>query len=269
MSRIQKLEHRIDRKLRQMLRSSSPEQAREPIELYRAILDEVMSRVDALPRGRRSFVYSLVSVRVLVPDPERRRSDELMFTEAGALQRDIKSQFEENGVDYPSRFHVDVELVDSLPVDVSERGYDVAYSNVPAQAPVAAAIRIELTVLTGNADKIQYDFTKLRINIGRLAEVLDSDMRIVRRNDVAFKDDSTTENSTVSRSHAHLEYDAEVNRYRVFDDGSARGTAVIRDGSVIPVPRGNSKGILLLAGDEINLGMVRIGFEQAKAEEKL
>ena len=82
MSRVQKLEHRIDQKLRQLLRSSSPDQVREPIELYRLILDEVISRVDALPRGKLGFVYSLVSVRLLLPNPERRRSYELVFTEA-------------------------------------------------------------------------------------------------------------------------------------------------------------------------------------------
>jgi len=261
MSRVHKLEHRIDQKLRQMLRSSSPDQAREPVELYRAILDEIMSRIDAHPRGKLNFVYSRISVRVLLSHPERRRSYELAFTEADPLLRDIKSHFEENEVEYPTRFKVDVELVDSLPPHVSERGFDVTYSNPPALAPSPDAMRIQLTVLVGNADRDQYDFAKHRINIGRLSEVLDSDMRMVRRNDIAFKDDATMENSAVSRAHAHLEYDPGTSRFRLFDDGSARGTNVIREGSVIPVPQGNSKGILLQRGDEIILAKVRIRFE--------
>jgi pSer/pThr/pTyr-binding forkhead associated (FHA) protein len=263
MSRVQKLEHRIDQKLRQMLRSSSPNQAREPIELYRAILEEVTSRVDALPRGRLIFVYSRVSIRVLLPNPERRRSYELTFTEADSLTRDIKSHFEENKVEFPTRFKVDVELVDSFPPDMSERGFEVTYSNPPASVPGPDTIRLRLTILVGNAERNQYEFAKNRINIGRLAEVLDSDMRTVRRNDIAVKDDSTVENSTVSRAHAHIEYDPDANRFRLFDDGSARGTTVIRDGSVIPVPQGNSKGILLRPGDEIILAKVRIRFEDA------
>ena len=247
MSRLQKLEHRIDQKLRQVLRSSSPDLEREPIEVYRAVLDEVTSRIDALPRGRLNFAYSRASVRVLLPNPERRRSYELLFTEADALTRGIKSHFEENKVEYPTRFKAEVELVNSLPVDVSARGFDVSYSNSPASAAGPDTIRIQLTVLVGNAERNKYDFAKRRINIGRLAEVLDSDMRTVRHNDVALKDDSTVENSTVSRGHAHLEYDPEAGRFRIFDDGSARGTTVIRDGSVIPVPQGKSKGILLAA----------------------
>jgi len=264
MSRVQKLEHRIDQKLRQLLRSSSSDQVREPIELYRIILDEIISRVDPLPRGRLGFVYSLVNVRLLLPNPERRRSYELVFIEADPLTRDIRSYFEENKVEYPARFKVDVDLVDSLPPDVNERGFDIAYSDPPAPAPGLNTPRTQLTILVGNADKTQYDFAKHRINIGRLAEVLDSDMRTVRRNDIALKDDSSIENSTVSRAHAHLEYDPEANRFRLFDDGSARGTTVIRDGSVIPVPKGNSKGIILQEGDEIVLAMVRIRFQYAE-----
>jgi len=269
MSRVQKLEHRIDQKLRQMLRSSSPDQAREPIEVYRAILEEVMSRIDALPRGRRTFVFSRVSVRVLLPNPERRRSYELLFTEADSLTRDLKSHFEENKVEYPTRFKVDVELVDSLPLDVSLRGFEVTYSNPPAAAPGPDTIPIRLTILVGNAERNQYEFAKHRINIGRLGEVLDSDLRTVRRNDIALKDDSTMENATVSRAHAHLEYDPDSNRFRLFDDGSARGTIVIRDGSVIPVPQGNSKGILLKPGDEIILGEVRIRLELLEPDSTL
>src|SRR4051812_24520728 len=210
MSRVHKLERQIDQKLRQMLRSSSPDQTHEPLELYRAILDEVTSRVDAMPRGKRAFVYPHVSVRVLVRNPERRRSYELVFTEADPLTRDIKSHFEDNRVEYPARFMVDVELVDSLPVEVSERGFEVAYSNPPAPAPNPDSIRIRLTILVGNAEKAEYEFAKRRINIGRLAEVLDAEMRTLRRNDIALTDDSTIENASVSRAHAHLEYDPDA-----------------------------------------------------------
>ena len=260
MSRVHKLERQIDQKVRQLLRSSSPEQTREPLELYRSILDEVASRIDAMPRGRRAFVYSHVRVRVLVPDQERFRPYELLFTEADPLARDIKSHFEDSRVEYPARFTVDVELVYSLPAEVSERGFEVVYSNPPSSAPTADSVRTRLTILVGNAQHSQYEFTKRRINIGRLAEVVDADMRTLRRNDIALTDDSTIENSSVSRAHAHLEYDPDSNRFRLFDDGSARGTIVVRGGSAIPVPQGKSKGVLLEQADEINLGQVKIGF---------
>jgi hypothetical protein len=267
MSRLQKLERRIDQKLRQVLRPSSPDQTREPIEVRLAIVEEVLSRVDALPRGRLSFSYSQVKVRVLVHNPERRRSYELLFVEADPLTRDIKSRFEERKVEFPARLKVDVELVDSLPPDVSERGFDLSYSNLPSTPLSQNTVPIRLTVLAGNADSADYSFAKRRINIGRLAEVLDADMRTVRRNDLPFKDDSTTENSTVSRAHAHIEFDPDTSRFRIFDDGSAHGTTVIRDSRVTPVPRGTSKGIVLLPGDEVILGKVHIRIDYAETAE--
>jgi hypothetical protein len=261
MSRLQKLERRIDEKLRQALRSSSPDQTPELIEVYRAILDEVASAIDTLPRGRLTFGYSHVDVCVLVQNPERRRSYEIVFLEADSLTRDIKAQFEEGKVDFPSRLKIDVALVDSLPLDVSERGFDVSYSNPSGSALALDTIPVKLTVLVGNAGQNQYCFTKKRINLGRLAEVLDSDLRTVRRNDLPLNDDSTVANSTVSRAHAHIEFDADASRFRLFDDDSAYGTTVVRDGSVIPVPKGASKGVLLERRDEIILGKVRIRFE--------
>jgi hypothetical protein len=129
MSRLQKLERRIDQKLREVLRSSSPEDAPEPLEVRRAILEEIASRTDNLARGRLSFGYSQVNVRVLVPEPERRRSYELMFLEADSITRDIKTDFAERKVEFPARLKVDVELVESLPPGVSDRGFDLSFSN--------------------------------------------------------------------------------------------------------------------------------------------
>jgi FHA domain len=261
MSRLQKLERRIDERLRQALRSSSPDQTPELIEVYRAILDEVATAIDTLPRGKLNFGYSHVNVRVLVQNPERRRSYEIVFLEADSLTRDIKTQFEESKVEFPSHLKIEVTLVDSLPLGVSDRGFDVSYSN-PAGAPQAPdTIEVKLTVLVGNAGQNQYCFAKKRINLGRLAEVLDADLRTVRRNDLPLSDDSTAANSTVSRAHAHIEFDPDASRFRLFDDGSAYGTTVVRDGSVIPVPKGTSKGVLLERGDEIILGKVHIRFE--------
>ena len=264
MSRLQKLERQIDQKLRKALRASSHNQAREPIEVRHAIVKEVMSRVDALPRGRFAFAYAQVKARVLMQSPERRRSYELLFVEADPLTREIISRFNEQKVEFPARFKVDVELVDSLPDDVSENGFDVSYGNPPSAPLSPETTPIRLTVLAGNADKPEYCFTRRRINIGRLAEVLDADMRVVRRNDLALKDDSTAENSTVSRAHAHMEFDPDTSQFRVFDDGSAHGTTVIRDGAGIPVPRGTSKGIVLRPGDEIVVGKARVRFERVE-----
>jgi len=260
MSRLQQIEHRIDQALRNLLRSSSPEQRREIIEVHRAILEEITSRVDSLPRGKLSFAFSYVKVQVLA-EPERRRSYEKVFVEAAALERDIKGYFDERSIEYPAGLKVQVEFVEDLPPDVKAHGFDVNYANAPDTVVSEQPIQVGLTILAGIAEQSEYLFQKQRINIGRLSVVLDGQLRPIRRNDVALKDEASGVNATVSRSHAHIEFDAEASRFRLFDDGSAQGTSLIREGSLIAVPKGASKGVLLLGNDEIILGQVHIRFE--------
>jgi hypothetical protein len=102
-----------------------------------------------------------------------------------------------------------------------------------------------------------------RNSLGRLAEVIDADGRLTRKNDVAFGDDGHAPNPSVSRAHAHIDFDPERAVSRLFDDWSAHGTTVIKGGSVIPVPQGPSKGVALRHGDEIVLGQASLRFEEA------
>lgn len=263
MSRLQQIEQRIDQALRTLLRSSLPEQRREIIEVHRAILEEIASRVDSLPRGKRSFSYSNIKVQILA-EPERRRSYEKVFVDGAALERDIKSYFDDASIEYPANLKVQIELVEHLPPDVKAHGFDVSYSNTQTSDVSVKPVQIRLTLLTGDADQAEYLFSKQRINIGRLSEVLDGQLRPIRRNHVALKDEASGVNATVSRSHAHIEFDAEASSFRLFDDGSAQGTTLFRDGSLIAVPKGASKGVLLVDNDEIILGQVHIRFEYAE-----
>ncbi|WP_109488738.1 FHA domain-containing protein [Occallatibacter savannae] len=265
MSRLQQIEQRIDRALRALLRSSSPEQRREIIEVHRAILEEIGSRVDSLPRGKRGFSYSNIQVQILA-EADRRRSYEKVFVDGASLERDIKGYFEDASIEYPANLKIQIELVDDLPPDVKAHGFDVTYSNTQLKEVSAQPLQIRLTLLTGIADQSEYLFSQQRINIGRLSEVLDSHLRPIRRNHVALKDEASGVNATVSRSHAHIEFDAEALRFRLFDDGSAQGTTLFRDGSLITVPKGASKGVLLLDNDEIIVGRVHIRFEYTEPQ---
>ena len=262
MSRLHDLERRIDEKLRGLLRSSSPDQKCELLEIHRAVLDDVAAHVDTLPRGKQTFVYTQLEVRILLPDPALRRSYELVFVEGDALSRDIRLRLEDQRVELPAHLEVQVELVLELPPDVVARGFDVHYGNIPATQPAEEVREVRFTILAGSAQQPELRLKKKRINLGRLAEVVDADQRLTRQNDVAFRDDGPAPNPSVSRAHAHLEFDPERAVFRLFDDRSAHGTAVIRDGSVIPVPQGPSKGVALRDGDEIVLGQARLRFEE-------
>jgi pSer/pThr/pTyr-binding forkhead associated (FHA) protein len=128
-------------------------------------------------------------------------------------------------------------------------------------------MEVRLTVITGSAEQQQLCLKKKRIHLGRLAEVIDADGRLARKNDVAFRDDGHAPNPSVSRTHAHIEFDPEKAVFRLFDDRSAHGTSIIRDGSVIPVPQGPSKGVALRHGDEIVLGQASLRFEEGCSED--
>jgi len=99
MSRLHDLERRIDEILRGMLRSSSPDQKRELLEIHRALLDDVTAHVDTLRRGKQAFAFTQLNVRILLPDPSLRRSYELVFVEGDALARDIRLRLEDQRVE--------------------------------------------------------------------------------------------------------------------------------------------------------------------------
>jgi pSer/pThr/pTyr-binding forkhead associated (FHA) protein len=72
-----------------------------------------------------------------------------------------------------------------------------------------------------------------------------------------FTDGGGAINDTVSRRHAHIDYDARARDFRITDDRSAHGTSVVRNGVAISVHPG-SRGVRLQSGDEIVLGEARL-----------
>jgi pSer/pThr/pTyr-binding forkhead associated (FHA) protein len=111
--------------------------------------------------------------------------------------------------------------------------------------------------VSGSASQRVYAFTGGRIDIGRRAEVLDQRQRLIRTNQVAFAEDGPDENRSVSRRHAHIAYLDDEGAYRIWDDRSAHGTSLVRNGRTIKVPAG-ARGTRLSPGDEIVLGHARL-----------
>jgi hypothetical protein len=141
-------------------------------------------------------------------------------------------------------FHIDFERSDR-PVA----------GTTPGTPP--AVVPIDLAVIAGTAARKRYVFSGVRIDLGRGTEVIDGGRRLIRTNHVAFLEGATDANQSVSRKHAHIMYLAKTAEYRLHDDGSAHGTALLRDGHTIPVPAG-TRGTRLRSGDEIVLGQARI-----------
>jgi hypothetical protein len=234
-------------------------QSDELLLVHRAILEEIESKVQFAARGRRIFPYPRVRVTLHSPDADRRALYQAAFGEQ--LERDIREMLEATHCEMPRRFGVDVTTGEGdRPFEIS---YDAAATpSAPAavETPVpVAAGPVRVLVVRGKAEQAEYVLTKVRTNIGRMAELTDSEQRVLRRNDIVFEDGADDANATVSRRHAHIK--REGDEYRVCDDESEYGTRVFRDGRPIEVPAGNRRGEKLRPGDEIYVGRACLRFE--------
>ncbi len=207
------------------------------LEVRKEVLREVTRRIEAFGDDQYVFPFNRVIVRV-GPGSESLDAESLeadvreVLADAGARARGVRLSVE----------HTDGPL-EVLCLREKEK---------PAAMPPA-----KLVVLRGEAEETELPIQATRVNIGRLREVLAAGGDLRRRNDIAFKD---TE-STVSREHASIQFDAHCGRFRLYDSMSQRGTSVVRDGRTIAVPRGDLRGVQLQNGDEIHLGNARVRFE--------
>lgn len=270
MSVFRDLEKRIDSQLRRLFASGSAgAQSRELVEIQRAILEEVEDRAQLLPRARRRFPYNDLVIRIAAPEADRRAAIDVVFVEGDALQHEIAQHLRREEIEAPSDLTVKVESLEDPPAEVSARGFHIAYAIREAAKPDPVAVAadtpakrtVRLTVLHGDSEQPAYELSRARIHVGRLAEVLDDRRRPVRRNDVVFRESSDKPNSTVSRAHAHIEWDESAREFRLFDDGSAYGTSVIHEGRLVNVPQAGGRGLRISDGDEIYVGQARIRFE--------
>ncbi len=213
---------------------------------HRAILDEMETKIETLARGRRIFPFARVVVTIVSPDANRRAMLETAFGER--LEADIREAFETAGCEIPRDFSVEVRTAET-----GAKPFIIEYSAKPASVPAQTAAKpTRLVVVKGKTQQPEYELSGLRVNIGRMAELTDSEHRVVRRNAIVFEEGADEANATVSRKHAHIRL--EDGEYRLCDDESEFGTRVFRDGRSIEVPAGNRRGEKLRAGDEIYLG---------------
>jgi hypothetical protein len=250
------IEKTIERGFRKWTeRVFGPAQSDELLLVHRAILEEVESKVQTVARGRRIFPSGRLTVTLASADADRRALYQAAFADGGRLEGDIREALESAGCEAPRGFSVEV-----LTAAGGERAFVIVYG--PAGAPPKAAADrppARLLLVAGKAQRDEYQLTQARTNLGRLAELTDTEQRIVRRNDVVFEDGADEANATVSRKHAHIK--RENGEYRIRDDGSEFGTRIFRDGRQIDVPAGNRRGERLRPGDEIYLGRACLRFE--------
>jgi len=239
--------------------------AREPLEVAHGVVSAVERELQPAGRGRLLFPYNRIRVRVVAPSPQVRARFEATLAAEPSLAQRIHARLDTAGCATPD-LTIGIDYVDAGGADWATPDFHVEFDRVEApareEAPAvesadAPVPEIELEVAAGVAAQPTYVFRYVRIDIGRCPEVRDQRNRLVRTNHLVFADTDDTLNQTVSRRHAHLEYQAAEGAFRVYDDGSEQGTTVSRGGRTIAVPPG-PRGVRLQPGEEIVLGLARL-----------
>lgn len=244
-----------------------PDVPLQPIEVRKAMLDEVEDLVEPASKSRRIFPYNRVTVEVVAADAKRKAAMEAVLGERSDLAKAVSARLKSAGCPTPSGLDVRLKLVKRAGTGwEAGRAFRVQCEHVESEAAPAAVHRTApgtatLVVVTGEASRERYPVRGERTNIGRLADVVDQHERVVRRNQVVFTEDGERGiNATVSRAHAHITA-TPTGEYRLFDDCSSSGTRILRSGRTIALPAGSPRGTKLQPGDEIFFGKACVRFE--------
>ena len=261
LGKARRLESKIARTFDHAAQRVSRSGAREPLEIAHAVVEALEQEVQPAGRGRHVFPVNRLKLSVVAPSGEARARLEAVFDGETSLQDRIVDRLRTAGCEVPG-LAVETAFVPHAESAWTNPDFHLEFARVTATDQVAPQpdsrpAPLELTIVHGSAEHCAYTFTLARIDLGRCAEVRDSRNRLIRTNHVAFADSAGELNQSVSRRHAHIDYAVDTRHYRVYDDRSAHGTGVLRNGRTITVHPG-SRGTRLESGDEIVLGEARL-----------
>jgi FHA domain len=264
LAKAHRLESTLTARIEGAARRASAASTREPLEVVHAIVDAVGREIQPAGRGRQAFPFNQVRVVALAATPREKARLQVAFEGPPTLHERIVSHLKAAGcAEPPLALHV--TFVAKRGAEWFDPAFHVTYARV-AHMPAAeshvgqgfspAQAHLELIVTHGVTTQQTYTFESSTIAIGRGDEVRDSRHQLIRTNDVVFAEGGGDINETVSRRHARIELEPSGS-FRLYDEGSAQGTSIVRRGRAIPIPRG-TRGIRVQPGDEIVLGRARV-----------
>jgi hypothetical protein len=238
-----------------------PDEPPELAEIRLAVLEAVQEK-SYRSGARKVFPYDLLRVVLHGIEQSQYGTFASRFFRQ-YLEQEVRNALRTAGCRFPENLRVDVEATVGLPPREGRWIEVEAGAQEKAESPVRTAAR--LTVREGDANAPEIRLDKTRTNIGRVVDVYRAE-GLYRRNDLAFEADSEI-NRSVSREHAHIQYDRATGEYRLFNDrwndrkpGAECGTWIVRDGMSQEVNR-TPRGMKLEPGDEIHFGRAVVIFE--------
>ncbi len=240
---------------------SKTDEPPELAEIRLAVLDRIREK-SYRSGGKKVFPYDLLRVEMRGVEESRRDVFAGSFFRR-YIEEEVRNALRDGGCHFPENLRVDVEPIAGLPKP-GEAWLQVETASQEIVDTVAKPTG-RLIVCEGDTNTPEVHLNKARINIGRVVDVYRSE-GLFRRNDLAFEAD-TEINRSVSREHAHIQYNRASGEYRLFNDRwYERGphgdcaTWIVRDGMSQEVHR-TSRGTKLEPGDEIRFGRVVVMFQ--------
>jgi len=257
IAQAQSIANAVARGIRRTVEPALDEDA-TPLDIRHAVIEDIERQVEPAGGGRRVLPARGLFVTILTRGSE----DQVALTAVLAdLHVAITARLREIRCDIPARFKVDVAYVQHPPEGWPPgRRFTVTFSQPETgtagtdEAPIP---ELTLTVIRGRASEASYSFRESIVRVGRSEAPVDDRGR-VRRNHVAFGDDSDTHNATVTRGHCEIRFLPAAGEYRLFDEGSANGTRIIRRGEAIEVPPRDPVGSAIASGDELQFGTAAV-----------
>jgi len=251
MSKLVKLEKMLERSFDRLRHPDTP---RELIEAIPEVLDDVEDHIEPSGGRGRVFPYQRMLVAFRVASGSRAAARALFED----LPERIHQRLKLKGCVPPADLEIAIRYVAEVGEEWGDRLFRIRYQRKrpgasatakPEPPPRPAVVPVlRLMVLKGRTSDKEHALRLARINLGRLEKVASTSGKGTRKNHVWF----AAGEDTVSRAHAHIERDGAD--YHLFDDGSASGTRVLRDGDEFDVMPNASRGVRLKSGDRIELG---------------
>jgi hypothetical protein len=235
------------------------EEPEELAEIRLAVLDKAREK-SYRSGGKKVFPYDLLRIELRGLEEGRQGIFGGRFFRQ-YLEQEVCNALRDAGCRFPDDLRVDVGTTATLP----KRGEPWLVVEVASQERASRSAVGKLVVREGTANVPEVRLDKARTNIGRVVDVYRAE-GLFRRNDLAFAED-TEMNRSVSREHAHIQFDRVTGEYRLYNDrwyprpnSGECGTWIVRDGMSQEVHR-TSRGTKLETGDEIHFGQAVVEFE--------
>jgi hypothetical protein len=225
------------------------------LDLRAAVIEQIEHSVVAAGRGTRVLPGPVVVVQVHPAGFKDARA-------LGAVLADLRpvliERLEAMKCIVPDHFQVQIKTVSRRP-GTWDRGQQFAIDFQKAKSTrgqgtdIVEPRGLRLAVSRGSAQRKVFDLLLSVIRIGRTRFPTDS-MGRVRTNDIAFVDDGSAHGRSVGRGHAEIRFMPATRSYRLFDQGSANGTRVLRKGRLNEIAPKDPAGTPIQPGDQLHFG---------------